>query len=99
MHPANERRVAMVTGAAVGIGAATARRLAQAGMDCVLVDRAADVERVAHDIARETGTATWAYVVDIADEQQNIALVRAVEERLHRIDVLVNNAGVHPKKA
>lgn len=99
MHPTNEQRVAVVTGAAVGIGAATARRLAQAGLACVLVDRAADVERVADEIATETGIATHARVVDISDEQQNIALVRSVEEKLGRIDVLVNNAGVHPKKA
>ena len=89
----------MVTGSAVGIGAATARRLAEAGLVCILVDRVPDVERVASKIASDTGTPTYPYVIDIADEQQNITLVRSVEERLGRIDVLVNNAGVHPKRA
>ena len=89
----------MVTGSAVGIGAATARRLAEAGLVCVLVDRVPDVEHVASKIASDTGTPTYPYVIDIADEQQNITLVRSVEERLGRIDVLVNNAGVHPKRA
>ena len=92
-------KVAMVTGAAVGIGAATALRMAQAGFACVLVDRAADVERVAADIARRTGMATYPHVVDLADEQQIVALVESVEGRLGRVDVLVNNAGVHPKRA
>lgn len=99
MDGLKDPKVAVVTGAAVGIGAATARRLAQAGLACVLVDRAADVERVAQEIASSTGTATYPYVVDVADEQQNIMLVQSVEERLGRIDVLVNNAGVHPKRA
>ena len=83
----------------MGIGAATARRLAEAGLVCVLVDRVPDVEHVASKIASDTGTPTYPYVIDIADEQQNITLVRSVEERLGRIDVLVNNAGVHPKRA
>ncbi|MFM0529925.1 SDR family NAD(P)-dependent oxidoreductase [Paraburkholderia strydomiana] len=91
-------KVALVTGAAVGIGAAAARRMAQAGFACVLVDRAADVERVAAEIAESTGTATYPYVVDLTDEQEIIKLVRSVEECLGRIDVLVNNAGVHPKR-
>jgi 3-oxoacyl-[acyl-carrier protein] reductase len=91
-------KVALLTGAAVGIGAAAARRMAQAGFACVLVDRAADVERVAAEIAESTGTATYPYVVDLTDEQEIIKLVRSVEECLGRIDVLVNNAGVHPKR-
>lgn len=99
MDSEKELKVAVVTGAAVGIGAATARRLAEAGMACVLVDRSADVERVAAEIADTTGTATYPYVVDLAVEQEILTLVRSVEERLGRIDVLVNNAGVHPKRA
>ena len=99
MSDVRKTRVAVVTGAAVGIGAATALRPSQAGFACVLVDRVADVGRVAAEIANSTGTATYPNVVDVADEQQNIALVRSVEEQLGRIDVLVNNAGVHPKRA
>ena len=99
MAQLQESRVAVVTGAAVGIGAATARRLAEAGLACVLVDRAPDIERVAGGITSDTGTATYAYVVDLANEQQITTFVRSVEERLGRIDVLVNNAGVHPKRA
>jgi len=94
-----ETKVAIVTGAAVGIGAATARRLAQAGFACVLVDRDAAVESVAAQIAIDTGRIALPHVADISDEWQTIALVRSVEERLGRVDVLVNNAGVHPKRA
>jgi 3-oxoacyl-[acyl-carrier protein] reductase len=98
-NESNNSKVAVVTGAAVGIGAATARRLAQEGVRCVLVDRASDVEKVAADIANSTGVAAHAFVVDLTDEQQIVTLVRRVEERLGRIDVLVNNAGIHPKRA
>ena len=96
---AKTARVAVVTGAAVGIGAATARRLSRDGLACVLVDRSPEVERVANEIADDTGTATHAFVVDLTDEAQIVALVKSVEQRLGRIDVLVNNAGVSPKRA
>ena len=96
---ANESRIAIITGAAVGIGAATARRLVRDGMICVLVDRAPEVEQVATDIAGEQGGAAHAHVVDLADESQIRALVASVEARFGRVDVLVNNAGIHPKRA
>ena len=92
-------RVAVVTGAAVGIGAATARRLSRDGLTCVMVDRSPDVERVAAEIADETCVATHAFVVDLTDESQIVALVKSIKQRLGRIDVLVNNAGVSPKRA
>jgi 3-oxoacyl-[acyl-carrier protein] reductase len=96
---AKTARVAVVTGAAVGIGAAAARRLSRDGLTCVLVDRSPEVERVATEIADDTGTATLAVVVDLTDEAQIVAMVKSVEQRLGRIDVLVNNAGVSPKRA
>jgi 3-oxoacyl-[acyl-carrier protein] reductase len=98
-NPSRETKVAIVTGAAVGIGAATARRLAQAGFSCALVDRDAAVEAVASQISSETGRPAVPFVADLSDEQQTLALARSVEERLARIDVLVNNAGIHPKRA
>ena len=96
---AKTARVAVVTGAAVGIGAATARRLSRDGLACVLMDRSPEVERVASELAYDTGTAPHAFVVDLTDEAQIVALVKSVEQLLGRIDVLVNNAGVSPKRA
>lgn len=77
-------RVAVVTGASSGIGKATARTLAAQGFHVVAVARRADrVERLAAEI---DGTAA---VVDVTDD----AAVRALADRLQRVDVLVNNAG------
>lgn len=77
-------RVAVITGASSGIGAATARTLAAQGFHVVAVARRAD--RI-HDLAEEIGGA--AIVADVTDD----AAVDALASKLSRVDVLVNNAG------
>jgi NADP-dependent 3-hydroxy acid dehydrogenase YdfG len=79
-------RVAVVTGASSGIGAATARRLADEGFRVVLVARR--TERIA-ELAKEIGDAASAHTVDVTDR----AAVDAFAASLDRVDVLVNNAG------
>ncbi len=72
--------------------------MAQAGFFCILVDRDESVKSVAEDLKAVGRSTVCAHVVDLADEQQIVDLVRSVEECLGRVDVLVNNAGVHPKR-
>ncbi|MGA5461796.1 SDR family oxidoreductase [Mycobacterium sp. NPDC050041] len=82
--PTSDRRVAVVTGASAGIGAATARTLAAQGFHVVCAARREELVRaVADEIG---GTAA---VVDVTDADA----VAALAERLDRVDVLVNNAG------
>jgi NADP-dependent 3-hydroxy acid dehydrogenase YdfG len=83
-HPDGGQRVAVVTGASAGIGAATARTLAAQGFHVVAVARRAD--RINALAAEIRGTAI---VADVTDD----AAIDALAEGLNRVDVLVNNAG------
>ncbi len=86
-----EGRVAVVTGAASGIGRATALRLAEEGAAVALVDRNREgVEAVAHEAA---GSRVAAYACDIADSDRVQACAEAVGRELGPPEVLANVAG------
>jgi meso-butanediol dehydrogenase/(S,S)-butanediol dehydrogenase/diacetyl reductase len=85
-------KVAIVTGAGSGIGAATARRFAAEGAHVVLCGRRREpLEALAKELA-SAGLAAEAVPVDVSDEAQVAALVRDTSARHGRLDVLVNNA-------
>jgi NAD(P)-dependent dehydrogenase (short-subunit alcohol dehydrogenase family) len=85
-------KVAVITGAAGGIGAATARIMAQRGAALVLADLRLDAaEHVAHRIVEAGGNAVAA-PLDLASEDAIAGLVRRTLETFGRIDVLHNNA-------
>ena len=85
-------KLALVTGASRGIGAATAEALARAGAHVILVARTADaLEQVEERIHEAGGSATIA-PVDLTDGQSIGKLAGAVAERWQALDVLVLNA-------
>jgi short-subunit dehydrogenase len=86
-------RVAIITGGSAGIGAATARAFAQAGLRLVLCARRRDrLETVAAEL-RAGGAEVWVHALDVTAEQAVRAMVDEVAARLGAVDVLVNNAG------
>lgn len=86
-------KVVLITGASSGIGAATARRLAQQGARLVLAARRAD--RLAQ-LAAELGEQVLWAATDVTQVDQLVSLATEARERWGRIDVLVNNAGIMP---
>src|SRR4051794_40804082 len=84
-------KVALITGAARGIGAAIARRFAEEGALLLVTD--AD-EGAVRDVAGEVGDRADAHTLDVTDEGAWDAVSRWALERRGRVDVLVNNAGI-----
>ncbi|MEB3969544.1 glucose 1-dehydrogenase [Mycobacterium ulcerans] len=83
-------RVAVVTGGAGGIGAATSRLFAQHGAQVVIADIDAEL---AHRTVDEIGGAAWVVGTDVRDADQVSALAQRVLDRYGRLDILVNNVG------
>jgi 3-oxoacyl-[acyl-carrier protein] reductase len=87
-------KVALVTGAASGMGRATAHLLADEGARVAAVDREAEgVRRVAEEIVKAGSTAA-AWELDVSDERRVRAVVGEVVDRYGDLDILINNAGV-----
>ncbi|MFI1826584.1 SDR family oxidoreductase [Streptomyces sp. NPDC020412] len=88
-------QLVLVTGAASGIGRATAFAFAEAGARIVAVDRDADGAVRTAELCRLIGApAAWGEVVDVGDEEAMEKLAERVATEYGVVDVLVNNAGV-----
>jgi len=86
-------KVAIVTGAAQGIGAAYVRGLAREGAAVAVVD-ILDPNSVAKEIVNNDGKAL-PLVVDVSDENQTREMAKKVAETFGKIDILINNAAVY----
>ncbi len=91
----NEKPVALVTGAARGIGAAIALKLAQSGYDVAIFDLADGGESVA--AIEKAGARGLAVCGDVTSAADRASALKGIEDTFGRLDLLVNNAGVAPK--
>src|SRR5215475_8439830 len=87
-------KVAVITGAAAGIGQAYARRLADDGAKVVVAD-AQDGDATV-GLVQAAGGSAVAVRCDVSEPAQVAALAQAVEAQFGRCDILVNNAGIYP---
>ncbi|MBV9073526.1 MAG: 3-oxoacyl-[acyl-carrier-protein] reductase [Acidobacteria bacterium] len=89
-----EGRVAFITGASQGIGRACALRLAEQGAAVALAARNLNnLQQVESEILAGNGQAA-SFAMDVAQEEQIKASVKAAQDRFGKIDILVNNAGI-----
>src|SRR6202162_4605077 len=88
------RPVALITGAATGIGRAAAVALAAAGFDAVInYSRSEQAARETAALAQAKGAKTLLFQCDVSDDPTVRKMLAAVEKEFGRLDALVNNAG------
>ncbi|HEU0201535.1 MAG TPA: 3-oxoacyl-ACP reductase FabG [Burkholderiaceae bacterium] len=87
-------KVAIITGAAQGIGLATARKFLHEGAIVAVADLRKDAVKAAVDKLKTNGEVVEGHAVDVTKRAQMDELVGKLKERHGRIDVLVNNAGI-----
>ena len=87
-------KVALVTGASSGIGAATAARLAAAGASCALVGRRREALERSAALCAARGATAHSLIADVTDPAAAAAAVAGTIQRFSRLDILVNAAGV-----
>lgn len=92
-------KVAIVTGAARGLGKGTAEALADAGIHVVVSDLLPQVEETFADIKKKhPENKGFAQITDVSQENQVKELVQKTVQKLGRLDIMVNNAGMHLKE-
>src|SRR4051794_35468262 len=89
-----ENKVALVTGAAMGVGLATAKAFAEAGAAVVLADHNEDALHAATDTLTAAGHKVLGVRCDVANEAEVAAMVEQTVSTFGRLDAAFNNAGI-----
>ncbi|MDF2434489.1 MAG: 3-oxoacyl-[acyl-carrier protein] reductase [Mucilaginibacter sp.] len=90
-------KTALVTGGSSGIGLAVARRFAKAGVRTIIMGRSSSVIEIARSLSGE-GCSVTGQVMELSDLPAVQSWLREVPQRWGHIDIVVNNAGIHPKR-
>jgi NAD(P)-dependent dehydrogenase (short-subunit alcohol dehydrogenase family) len=93
-----EGRVALVTGASKGLGKAMSLALAEAGVNLALASRDENLLAETAAAIRARGSEAEVFPVDVSNENQVLALEKAVTARFGKIQILINNAGINLRK-
>ncbi len=96
MGKGHKDRVAVITGAAKGIGQAFAKRLAEDGVHVAIADMADGAETV--KLVEAAGRNALAVACDVANEDSVAAMARQVQAKFGRVDIVVNCAGIYPQQ-
>ncbi|MGD6818353.1 3-hydroxybutyrate dehydrogenase [Metabacillus sp. 113a] len=94
MENSLKHKVALITGAASGIGFETAKEFAQQGVSVVLSDLKEEAAEEAARTIRDAGGEAVSAACDVTKEEQVEAVIQLVMEKYGRLDILVNNAGL-----
>ncbi|MCK4392530.1 3-ketoacyl-ACP reductase [Candidatus Bipolaricaulota bacterium] len=95
----SERRSALITGSARGIGQAIAKRLAKEGINIAVNDICSkENAQETVDMCRKEGVEAYFFEADISNAVSRKELVTSIKRQFGRLDILVNNAGVAPKE-
>jgi 3(or 17)beta-hydroxysteroid dehydrogenase len=87
-------KIALITGAASGLGKADAWRLAEEGATVILTDINDEGDSIALEISKATGQKTRFFHHDVSSEQRWEEIISAIVDEFGGLDVLVNNAGI-----
>jgi NAD(P)-dependent dehydrogenase (short-subunit alcohol dehydrogenase family) len=91
---ANEKKVALVTGANKGLGFEMARQLGQAGVTVVLAARDPQKGEAAAEKLRGEGLDAQFVKLDVTNQEDYTAAAAAIENKFGKLDILINNAGI-----
>jgi 3-oxoacyl-[acyl-carrier protein] reductase len=94
-----ENKVALITGGAAGIGEAIAHFFGDEGAHVFVLDLNGKGAAAVADSIQKRGGSAFALSVDVRSSEEVRAAITDALERFHHIDILINNAGIYPRKA
>jgi NAD(P)-dependent dehydrogenase (short-subunit alcohol dehydrogenase family) len=94
MHMAQEKKVALITGANRGIGFETAKQLGEKGITIVVAARTAQAAEETAAKLKSQGIDAYGVQLEVTSAADRVALAKYLEEKFGKLDILINNAGV-----